>query len=414
MARPAHLRLALAFAVAAASAGGLLGASACGKDYAAAEPSPLADGEADVSSVDAGVDAAVDAPTCDPGKVASKTNHCGRCGHTCFGGSCIGGRCQPVELGRTQSGAVIDVAVDAANVYWLTSTAIWSGLGGLYACPRAGCGGSPKSLTGSEQTGSLGSDGIDTFASFVYATRKIGRVSANGFAAIQGLAHQTAVRLQVVDKKLYYLALGETTGTDAGSYSGTVFRWDGVKEEELATFVGGENLFDLVVTGTHLFLSDYSEILTCELGDCLTRKPFFSDSGFGSLNLATDGKQLFWRNTRSEVLSCDVAGPCTAPRTVLGPAQLGAARVRGVSFAREKLYISTSNNDIFECPPSGCPADVKPRIHGGPLFVLNEDSYGHGVTADDEAIYWTEVVPGPSGDAAESSTAAHRLLKLAK
>lgn len=44
-------------------------------------------------------------------------SNCGRCGHSCQGGSCDVGACQPLVLASGQDGAR-DIAVDSKNVYW--------------------------------------------------------------------------------------------------------------------------------------------------------------------------------------------------------------------------------------------------------------------------------------------------------
>ena len=45
-------------------------------------------------------------------------DNCGACGHGCLGGACEAGACRPIVLASTQR-RPIDVAVDAAHVYWI-------------------------------------------------------------------------------------------------------------------------------------------------------------------------------------------------------------------------------------------------------------------------------------------------------
>jgi hypothetical protein len=72
--------------------------------------------------------------------------NCGACGHDCLGGACSAGACQPVVLasGQVAPGAV---ALDGANVYWLTTGAPsasnpWTG--SVMKMPKAG--GSPTAI----------------------------------------------------------------------------------------------------------------------------------------------------------------------------------------------------------------------------------------------------------------------------
>jgi hypothetical protein len=62
-----------------------------------------------------------DVAVCDPGAIAQDPHNCGACGHDCLGGACVAGACQPVTLVH-ESGQPFELAVDAANVYWLNSS----------------------------------------------------------------------------------------------------------------------------------------------------------------------------------------------------------------------------------------------------------------------------------------------------
>src|SRR6185369_1529956 len=45
--------------------------------------------------------------------------HCGACGHTCFGGACQAGTCEPLPIAENQS-FPYGIAVDGKNVYFTT------------------------------------------------------------------------------------------------------------------------------------------------------------------------------------------------------------------------------------------------------------------------------------------------------
>jgi hypothetical protein len=48
-------------------------------------------------------------------------DNCGRCGHSCVGGACVAGVCQPVALAEDEG---VAIAVDSTSVYWISA---WSG-----------------------------------------------------------------------------------------------------------------------------------------------------------------------------------------------------------------------------------------------------------------------------------------------
>lgn len=77
------------------------------------------------------------APACGS---ADDPDNCGTCGHSCLGGACTAGACEPVMLASDQGdtndqfygAGPVDLATDGAHVYWLT------GLGDVMRVPTAG------------------------------------------------------------------------------------------------------------------------------------------------------------------------------------------------------------------------------------------------------------------------------------
>jgi hypothetical protein len=61
-----------------------------------------------------GGDATID---CGDADTTANSLHCGRCGHSCLGGGCEGGVCQPVPI-ATGQGNVGGLVIDATHVYW--------------------------------------------------------------------------------------------------------------------------------------------------------------------------------------------------------------------------------------------------------------------------------------------------------
>jgi len=81
-------------------------------------PSPNDDGGGPSSPMDAS-DADAGALDCinDADALKDNPDHCGRCGHSCLGGGCEGGVCQPIAI-ATGQGTVGPVAIDGTHVYW--------------------------------------------------------------------------------------------------------------------------------------------------------------------------------------------------------------------------------------------------------------------------------------------------------
>ena len=80
-------------------------------------------------------------------------SNCGRCGHSCGGGGCSAGLCQPIVV-STFGGSLSPnqhIAVDDANVYW---TSLQEG-GAVMSCPKDGCDGGPAILTSTTSPSAL-------------------------------------------------------------------------------------------------------------------------------------------------------------------------------------------------------------------------------------------------------------------
>lgn len=88
-----------------------------GTDGSATESSSNGDGAPSDSSTQSdggGGDAASDATCSD---TMTNPNHCGVCGHSCLGGTCTGGRCDPAIAVSGQDGP-IGITNDGVDLYW--------------------------------------------------------------------------------------------------------------------------------------------------------------------------------------------------------------------------------------------------------------------------------------------------------
>jgi hypothetical protein len=89
-----------------------------------------ADGGEDAGT-DAGLDAGSDGGS-DAGCLEDSSN-CGRCGHSCLGGLCVAGKCQPVELANSgKGGQVHSIAVTRGDLFWVNR------IGSVYRLPLDG------------------------------------------------------------------------------------------------------------------------------------------------------------------------------------------------------------------------------------------------------------------------------------
>ncbi len=71
--------------------------------------------------------------------IATSGDHCGKCGHSCGGGECKAGVCQPVQL-LTSTSLVGSIAVNDLTLFFATDDMK------LSSCPKSGCKLAPKQL----------------------------------------------------------------------------------------------------------------------------------------------------------------------------------------------------------------------------------------------------------------------------
>lgn len=385
-----------------------LGAAvSCGSPYGSdAEPAPAAEGG---SPIDAGADA-VTTTACDGSRVASDTLHCGRCGHSCLGGACVGGVCQPFEIGRSSGELVLDVAVNATHVLWMTTTQPWDGPGHLYACPKSGCRDRPVSLAPEGAiVGSLAGDGITAFATFIYGSRGLQRVDTTTLSLLKQPAadNRAMVRVQIIQGAPYYLSLYEDPLTDGGKMSSARTLAGGV-EKTIATIQGPENVSEYAPSGATTFFAFAGGI------DAVTAmgRTRFSTETDGQIRLATNGTRLFWTRTADRtVRACEMTSTCASAESVLGPQQLADGTPLDIVSIGPALYVTTSTGKIITCAASSCVSTATTVVTEPRLYADQEFFFGHTVTADATAIYWSAVSATGTGD---TKAAAFRIMKLAK
>jgi hypothetical protein len=392
-------------------------AIACGSFSGQDSPAETADGSKPADDVSVAEADAAPAPPCVQANVASDRNHCGRCDHSCLGGDCVAGVCQPFVVATSVGEPILDVAVDAKRVLWMTSTSFWSGPGHVYSCPKKGCATATSLAVDNALTGNLAAGDSDAFVSFVYGSQGIKRIPPTGVLTDLGApSHPAAVRLLERNGHLFYLTRNEATAFGGVGWAGSVFEWDGAKEVLRTKFDGLQNRNGLTVVGDDIFLSSYGEIGRCASTGCVA----FTTATGGVAGITTDATRVIWISYElQEVRSCMASdATCNVPTTILSLVET-KSRPLHVTVSRGTLYVTTSKGDIFACDPANCV--LTPVAHEGRLYVGQEYTYGTSVVADDTAIYWAAVdgqgaqIPdGDGGTVEDTSKLTHRIMRLAK
>jgi hypothetical protein len=238
----------------------------------------------------------------------------------CAIGGCAG---VPTTLAATQAGPA-DIAVDATNVYWINRGL--GGYGAIQKCAIAGCGGVPTTLAAMQLVSSYGHN-IAVVNGNVYwvttanegdATLLQCAVGGCGGAPTTlaslggsyGLAH---------DATSLYMATAvfdATTQTDVGAVTACPIAGCGGTPTVVVTdsFSGG--IFGLALNASNLYWLDGGNVKTCVIGNCASPTTLSTESD--EFALAVDpGAALYFAN--GNILNKCAIGGCGANPMVLAP-----------------------------------------------------------------------------------------------
>ncbi len=228
----------------------LAGSFACVQVLGIEKPplDPGSDAAIEGAAVDAGTgeDGSRDAEACVEGAPARDTDdgNCGRCGHSCLGGTCADGKCQPVRIGAASD--VRGVALDGEYVYYTsyasgavsrvkkdgtdpktlgTTPAAWgldvgggqvvwasgeasASVGGVYRCPKDGCAGAPTRVVALPEISDVALTGARTGDTFVFAEYGSSTVSRwDGSGVVPLATAGRPFKLAVDDTYVYYKSI---------------------------------------------------------------------------------------------------------------------------------------------------------------------------------------------------------------
>jgi hypothetical protein len=308
----------------------------------------------DRSTFDAALDEEQDASSC-KADTASDPKNCGRCLHSCGGGKCNGGVCQPYVIANANGpyGVAINgpnvyftsvnntvemctadscmdttsqiangqstprhITTDSTNVYWANQGFVVDAgfAGSIATCGLAGCPQSMAMLLAPLEQGPLD---IAVAAGTVYWTDAYGgRVRS---CASAGCA-QNPTTIATTSELLSGVAVDSTSIYWAEPKLGNIVKCPLSGCTDPAPFATGQNSPQQVeVVSTTLFWSSADAIMSCPASGCLGSPDVFANNQVNAFALASDPSNLYWTTLAGNVLSCPLSG-CTTP-TVLAASQ---------------------------------------------------------------------------------------------
>jgi hypothetical protein len=345
----------------------------------------LSDGGTDAldAGTDATVDVAAEADACVLGD-----HNCGRCGHDCFGGTCVGGQCTAYPIAMSQS-RPYGLAIGDAGLFWTLDV----DAGGIEQ-------GSPTGGVVPFATGQASPQDLALSTTYVYWTTLTDVVRCplgGGCSSPESIAtgEVEPVHLAAPDF-IYWTVLGSLVdgGVDASLIgTGLVMRADPASPQDASVLASAQlRPNGLAVDSKHLYWvdkgTDFMSGVLWQAGlDGSNATPMATGLTYPQ-RIALDDQNVYWTNfgtsgsgANGSVMTCPISG-CGAGPTTLASGQSGA---EGIAVDGSNVYWTASNaGTVSVCPKLGCGA--------GPVVLANNQQSPQALVQDNVSLYWTEWV----------------------
>jgi hypothetical protein len=355
-------------------------------------------------------DAAV---TCDAGltgcgsacaDLGTSPDNCAKCGHSCGGGKCTAGVCQPATLYQAPDGGpnIGPIAVSPTEVLFATTTDMK-----LSACPKSGCTLMPRQIvTMSYQINSvaLPSTGTVFFESAptqaterpaMYFCDVAGCPGALPAPAASDGLNGFQLRTPVVGNRVFFTSggfgLGWSDCTPNGA-SCTPAQYAGANAKGTRGMSADATNFYFIDS-----ISRGQGVAKCAQDDTACT-PTVLVAGPGPampmsdlIQTAVGGNILYWiKQGRSsfvegKILLCDLTAACPTPSTALA---VGLDSPTEILVDADGVYWITMGSSA--APQARIQRCALPNCTGGAQEMAKVEAGSHGLATDDKFIYWAQ------------------------
>lgn len=325
---------------------------------------------------DAGFDASDDAGDAGSGDASCNGNfqtddkNCGQCGHSCLGGKCSSGVCQPVVVGATglDGGSVRSITVDGPTIFYGTGVGFLNGT--VERCPTSGCtlGTVLATIPSAAQT-------IATAGGRVYwnevVTAGPNSVSVDG-GAVTALETGNLPSQVLVDNGHLYWSDGESPDTPVRTCTPPNC---GANFDSDVTTLLPNGSSAIAISGTTLYAAQEATnyLRFCTIGSCTN----MVDVGVNKQadGLTADDNFLYFTDLISGVWRCPARSACGTPTAVA----LGEATPSNILVDGTFLYWTNNSSSLRVCKlPAPCTTSN----------TLTYSGNVHGLAFDSVAIYF--------------------------
>lgn len=232
--------------------------------------------------------------TCNhPVDIQKDPDNCGGCAHSCLGGTCLAGKCQPQKLIDSQD--PYDLVVQGNHVYWTEANT-----GSILAMPVTG-GLSKTVVTGQKGPRGLQSDGVYLFWT-TFTGGQVMRSALDGTSPTVLKAGLIQPWNLALDGTTVYVATYSALGSVVG------IKKDGSSVVELAK---AQNLpFDLAVDNTALYFSASGSKTINRIAKTGGGVTVLATRALEPRGLLVDGGMVFWAEyaTSGKIASVPIGG----------------------------------------------------------------------------------------------------------
>lgn len=335
--------------------------------------------------------------------LGSDATNCGACGHSCLGGQCSAGACQPVTLvaGTSLSGA--SVVLDATNVYYNNGA-------GIYSCPLSGnCGSGTLMYTLPGVPGGvndvvlyvnlLAPPASSTYGGSIYVSYEADDNADDEnfmWAQIPKASPSTA------KATLLQAGGGNSGGLGFDAVGGWVYYTNGVLDRMKPDTTQGTTVSaspsstptgwaPVVDSGGNVYFGLSSGVYFCNAtGTCPTPQAELPSLIYVQ-GIYTDGTAI-WVTDLGTGSGAGLIYKCAAAMGCSGSSPFASNLVAPnsiVADSRNVYWSSSSSGKILYCPVAGCGASPAVLVSSAPGIASNPSS---PIVQDANFIYWADSV----------------------
>jgi hypothetical protein len=310
--------------------------------------------------------------SCSPDLLTDRHN-CGRCGHDCAGGTCMGGACQAYPLVTGNMGPV-GIAVTDGKVYFTS-------VDGTVDMVPADGGSTLEMVNGLQFPEGITTEGPTVYwANLGYGSTDAsfaGSIMGCGLLGCTGGVPTTIAPSELggpMDVTANNLALYWTNDFNGEVRSSPL----GVSDAGGTTLVKDPNYpiagVAIDVAFVYWVETKYGGIFKCDLSGCPAPIPVASGQS-APKKVHVAGKTLYW-STSDAVMSCDPTD-CKKPTVFAARQSSAEAFAHDTTHLYWTLYAPVGK--VLSCPLSGC---TKPTV------LAADQASPYSIAVDDTAVYW--------------------------